>query len=221
MSLFVTYNELEECYDLTTAGYTGLVLVLVALLLLGCAIFGGDKKVSPKVLAFSAMAIALATVLSMLAVFKLPMGGSITLFSMLFVVLIGYWFGLKAGLTAAVAYGVLQLITGPYIISIPQVLLDYIFAFGALGLSGIFSNKKHGLFIGYLVAVIGRYFFAFLSGYIFFGMYASYYGFNSGVTYSLAYNGLYLIPEAVVTLIIIALPPVEKALTQVKKLATA
>jgi thiamine transporter len=224
MSVFATPYVDEwgdTTYQLTTAGYTALVIVMLAVLLLGCAIFGGKKRFSAKQLAFSAMAIALATATSMIKFLELPMDGSITLCSMLFIVLIGYWYGLGAGLTSAITYGILQLIIGPYIISIPQMLLDYIFAFGALGLSGIFykSKSKFSLIFCYLVAVLGRYFFAFLSGYIFFGIYASYYGFNSEVLYSLAYNGAYIIPEAILTLIVIAIPPVNKALAYVKTLA--
>jgi thiamine transporter len=66
---------------------------------------------------------------------------------------------------------------------------------------------------------LGRYFFAFLSGWIFFGMYAPD-NFPNAVVYSLAYNGAYLGVEAAITLIIIALPPVSKALQTVKKQAT-
>ena len=50
-------------------------------------------------------------------------------------------------------------------------------------------------------------------------MYASDYGFKSGVVYSLAYNGAYLGLEAVITLVVIALPPVRKGLEAVKKMA--
>ena len=117
-------------------------------------------------LVFSAMAITLATVTSMIKLFDMPMGGSMTLLSMLFIVLVGYWYGLGGGLTAAFAYGILQLIIDPYILSLPQMLVDYLFAFGALGLSGLFSNSKHGLIKGYIAGVLGRYFFAFLSGWI-------------------------------------------------------
>ena len=113
------------------------------------------NKIKVKHIAFAAMAVALAIATSMIKVIKLPMGGSVTLFSMLFIVLIGYWYGIKVGLTAALAYGVLQLLLDPYILNIPQVLLDYILGFGALGLSGIFSNSRHGLIKGYIVGVIG------------------------------------------------------------------
>ena len=213
MSFFVTpyVDEYgDTTYNLTAAGYTGLVLLLIVLLLAGCAIFGGKKKMNARQLVFSAMAITLATVTSMIKLFDMPMGGSVTLLSMLFIVLVGYWYGLGGGLTAAFAYGILQLIIDPYILSLPQMLVDYLFAFGALGLSGLFSNSKHGLIKGYIAGVLGRYFFAFLSGWIF----------PNAVVYSLAYNGAYLAAESVITLIIISLPPVSKALQTVKRQAT-
>lgn len=221
MSFFVTAVTDEYgtiTYQPTMAGFTALVLIMIAVLLLGCFIFGKNNRFDAKQLAFSAMAIALAVVTSMLKIFHMPMGGSVTLFSMLFIVLIGYWYGLGAGLTTAVAYGFLQLIIDPYILTVPQMLVDYIFAFGALGLSGIFSNAKHGLIKGYIAGVLGRYFFAFLSGWIFFGAYAPD-TFPNAIVYSLAYNGAYLGAEAVLTLIVISLPPVAKALGYVKTLA--
>ena len=211
-------DEWGTSYQLTTVGYTTLVICMIAILLAGCAVFGKGKKLTAKQLAFSAMAIALAMVTSMLKIINMPMGGSVTLFSMLFIVLIGYWYGLGAGLTTAIAYGILQLIIDPYIISFPQMLIDYVLAFGALVLSGIFSKSKHGLMKGYLIGVLGRYFFSFLSGWIFFATYAPEF-FNSAVVYSLAYNGAYIGLEALITLILIALPPVNKALGYVKEIA--
>ena len=214
-------DEWGTTYQLTTAGYTALVVLMLALLLLACFIGNSVKqpKFSARQLAFSAMAIAAAFVTSEIKLFHLPFGGSITSFSMLFLVLIGYWYGLRAGLMTAIAYGFLQLVSDPYIISIPQMLVDYIFAFGALGLSGLFSKSKNGLVKGYIVGVLGRYFFAFLSGMIFFGAYAADYGMSAPV-YSLVYNGIYLSVEAVLTLIILYLPPVKKVMGQLKTMAT-
>lgn len=162
------------------------------------------------------MAIALATLTSFITIFKMPMGGSVTLFSMLFIVLIGYWYGISAGMTASIAYGVLQLIVNPYIISLPQMFLDYIFAFGALGLSGIFANSKNGLVKGYIAGIAGRFFFSFLSGWIFFAVYTPEF-FNSAVLYSLAYNAAYIGAEGIITIIVIMLPPVKKAILYAKQ----
>ena len=207
-------------YNPTVAGYAALVIILILLLILIGMIkgkSGNEKKISTKQITFSALAIALAMVTSYLKILDMPMGGSVTLFSMLFICLIGYWYGLGAGLMAGVAYGLLQLIVDPYIVSLPQMFCDYIFAFGALGLSGIGRNKKHGLLIGYLLGVFGRFVFAVISGVIFFAAYAP--ETMSPLTYSAAYNGAYLAAEAVITLILISIPPVKKALDYVRKMA--
>jgi len=220
MSIFAkpVVDEWGTSYQLTTAGYTVLVIAMLAALFVGCAIFGSKRKFSAKQLSFSAMAIALAMVTSMLKIVDMPMGGSITFFSMLFITLIGYWYGLGVGLTTAIAYGILQLIIDPYIISFPQMLLDYVFAFGALGLSGIFAKSKNGLLKGFLFGAFGRFVFAFLSGWIFFGTYTPEF-FNSAILYSICYNGAYIGAEALLTIILISLPPVKKAFIHVKSLA--
>ena len=171
-------------------------------------------KNTTKKLVYSALGIALALVTSYIKLWEMPMGGSVTLLSMLFVCLIGYWFGLKYGLITGIAFGLLQFIIDPYMLSIPQVILDYPFAFGALGLSGLFCNKKFGLQTGYVIGVVGRFVCSTLSGVIFFADYAPE-EMNPWV-YSIAYQGSYLGVEMVLTLIIISIPPVAKALSLVK-----
>ena len=223
MSLFAT-KLMDEygnaTYNLTGLGYGALVALMLVLLILACYLTGDKAKLKTKHLVFSAVAMALAMITSFLKLFEAPMGGSVTLFSMLFICCIGYWYGLRTGIMTGVAYGLLQLISDPYIISLPQMITDYILAFGALGLSGIFCNKKNGLVKGYIVGVLGRYLFAFLSGLIFFGMYAEGSGMSAPV-YSLAYNGSYLGCEAAITLIVLAIPAVNKAFAQVKQMAVA
>lgn len=199
---------------LTTAGCVLTAVVVFVLLIIISALANKDKKVSAKQLAFAAVALALATVCSNIKLFRLPMGGSITLFSMLFVTIIGYWYGSAVGLMAAVAYGLLQMIFGAYVISLPQLLLDYPLAFGALGLSGFFSEKKNGLVIGYLVAITGRFLFSVLSGVVFFGMYAP--ETMSPLVYSVAYNGSIMYGEGILTIILLMIPAVKSAMATVK-----
>ena len=187
------------------------------------AIEGGffmSKKfiVTVKQLAFCAMAIALGTVLSYIKLYDFPWGGSITLLSMLIVCLPGYWFGLGAGLLTGVAYGVLQLLLDPYVLFPIQVIVDYFLAFGALGLSGLFAHRKNGLVKGYLLAILGRYIFAVLSGWIFFGEYA-WEGWNP-IVYSLVYNGIYIFAEGAITLLILAIPAIRKMFGQLKNMAS-
>ena len=175
------------------------------------------SKLTAKQLAFCAMAIALGTVLSNIKIFHFPTGGSITLLSMLIIALPGYWFGLGAGIVTGVAYGVLQLVIDPYVLYPMQLVVDYFLAFGALGLSGIFSRSKNGLLKGYCAGVLGRYVFAVISGWIFFGSYA-WEGWGA-LPYSLAYNAIYIFAEAAVTIIILLLPPVKKAFVKITTLA--
>lgn len=44
MSFFVTYSEADGIYNLTLAGFTALVIIMIAVLLAGCAIFGKNKR---------------------------------------------------------------------------------------------------------------------------------------------------------------------------------
>lgn len=163
-----------------------------------------------KQLTFCALCIALGVVTSYIKFASLPFGGSITLFSMLFVALPGYLFGVRTGIFTGVAYGILQFLVDPYIAAPIQLFLDYPLAFGALGLSGVFRGKKYGLTAGYLLGVFGRYVFHVISGYVFFAAYAPE-GMNP-LLYTLGYNLTYLVPEAVVTVIVLSIPAVRRSL---------
>lgn len=220
MSLFLTYDAKAYEYHLTGAGYGALVILM--LLALCIPVFIGKKnsiKMSARQLTFCAVAMAMAIVTSMIKFASLPMGGSITLFSMFFICFIGYLYGAKIGIMTGVAYGILQLILGPYIYAPLQVLLDYPLAFGALGLAGCFNRKKYGLMIGVIVGMAGRYICHVLSGYIFFAAYAPE-GMNP-LVYTLGYNATYILPEMIATVILVSLPPVKKGLAHVKNMALA
>lgn len=205
----------------TAVGVLMIASLIVALLVIAAVLRhkNAEKKakLTTRQLVFSAAAIALAMVCSLIKFADLPMGGSVTLFSMLFIVLIGYWYGPYVGIMTAVAYGLLQFVTEPIFYTLPQMLIDYPCAFGALGLSGFFSGKKHGLLSGYIAGVLGRYLFAVISGVVFFGAYAP--EGTPAILYSLGYNASYLVPEAILTLVIISIPPVAHALAEVKKQA--
>lgn len=101
--------------------------------------------------------------------------------------------------------------------------LDYVAAFTVLGLGGIFrnriQNRSAALAWGALVALMGRYLCHILSGYILFSSYAEWFftqeGFPAwgarlveslsptilGITYSVVYNGMYMVPEMILTAI--------------------
>ena len=216
----------ETTYVPTALGNTLLIVAIIALLAI--ALLFAKKRLdthpiatrtlSAKQLSFCAISMALGMVLSNIKVFSFPTGGSITLLSMLAICLPGYWFGTGVGIITGVAYGLLSLVFDPYVIYPAQLIIDYILAFGALGLSGLFSNSKNGLIKGYIVAVLGRYFFAVLSGWIFFGSYA--WDGWAALPYSLVYNGIYIFAEALITIAILALAPVNSLMTSIRRMAT-
>lgn len=120
-----------------------LLIVLVILILFGIILFfGKNKKMDAKVLSISALLVALSTALSYVVLFKAPYGGSVTLFSILPIVLAGYFFNVRIGLIVGMAVGFLNLLLNPYIVHPIQLLLDYPLAFGALGLGGILKKRE-------------------------------------------------------------------------------
>lgn len=212
----------QDAFQLTMPGILAVVVLMVALIALALILQPKEirsRTFTTKQLVFSAVAMALAMVTSMLKLFEMPLGGSVTPLSMLFIVLIGYWYGPKAGLMIGFAYGLLQFILDPVFYSIPQMIVDYPLAFGALGVSGFFFQKKYGLQIGYIVGIFARFVFAWLSGVLFFAAYAEGSGMSAPV-YSMVYNGSYIFTEGILTLVLISIPPVAKALLQVKQMAT-
>lgn len=229
----VVVNDWEETTYVPTTLGNALLLVLLAVLLVCAVVFARryaekqdaenektvkkNGKLTVKQLVFCAMSIALGTILSEIKIIDFPWGGSATLLSMLVICLPGYFFGLGAGLLTGVAYGVLQLLIDPYVLYPMQLVLDYLLAFGALGLSGLFAGAKRGLLKGYLVGILGRYIFTVLSGWIFFAEYA-WEGWPV-LPYSLVYNGIYIFAEGAITVVILLIPAVNKGIATVKKMA--
>jgi thiamine transporter len=157
---------------------------------------------TPLILAEIAVFVALATALSFIVIYTLPQGGSITAGSMVPLIWLALRRGPKIGIAAGAVYGLIQFAILPFIAPSPyaaiQVLLDYPLAFGVLGLAGFF--KKYPL-AGAAVGITGRFIMHFVSG-VYFWAAAEAPGLNPYV-YSAVYNGSYLLPELVVTALII------------------
>lgn len=140
-------------------------------------------------LTVTAVMIALGTVLSMFKLYSLPFGGSVTFFSMLPLLMVGYMFGVKWGIFSGFVYGVLQCILGA-LTSTPFasqsainvvfiILLDYIIAFTVIGTSGMFKgkikNSAAAFTVGSVTAMLLRFVAHFVSGILFFGSWAEWY----------------------------------------------
>ena len=107
------------------------------------------------------------------------------------------------------------------------MLFDYILAFSIIGISGFAKRFVKGvssaLAVGSLMGLFGRYVMHTISGYLFFGEWAewvftdvitaswgqkifeTFSGKALSLVYSLIYNGLYMIPEMILTAIVAAL----------------
>lgn len=175
---------------------------------------------STKQLVFCAAALALAYLTSYIKLFEMPWGGSVTLFSMLFIVLIANWYGVQTGILVGFAYGIIQFIQEPYVLTFFQVCCDYILAFAALGVAGFFAKSKYGLVKGYIIAVLARGAFHAIGGYLYWMDYMPD-NFPKALAslYPILYNYSYLLVEGVITVIIISIPAVSKGLARVKQMA--
>ena len=146
-------------------------------------------KPNTKKLVVSAVMLSLATILSMLKLWEMPWGGSITLFSMLPIVIVGFMYGTKWGLLTALTGSLLQMLLGATMSQafagleginvVYMAVLDYMVAFTVLGLGGIFKNSVKNqyvaLLLGAFVAVFLRYIAHFASGAILWGDYAEWF----------------------------------------------
>jgi len=136
----------------------------------------------------------------LLPFFHLPQGGSITAASLVPILWFALRRGLRWGLEAGIVFGLVDLaLPGSDFTPDPiEILLDFPLAFGALGLAGAFKKQP---VIGVGVGIAGRFVFHFISGIVFFYMWA-WAGWNP-VLYSAAYNATYLVPEFIISAVII------------------
>ena len=205
---------------LTAAGYVLSVGLLAACLLAVLADRGERRGGDGKRLAYCAMAVALAYVTSFIKVFQLPYGGSVTLMSMLFIVLAANWYGVRTGVLVGFAYGILQFLQEPYFLSVFQVCCDYVLAFAALGLAGLFRKSRNGLLPGYIAAVLARGAFHSLGGYLYWMDYMPE-NFPQALRslYPIVYNYSYLLAEGLLTVIVLRVPAVDRALARLRESA--
>lgn len=166
-------------------------------------------------LVFGAMMIALATVLCWIRVIKLPWGGSVTLMSMLPIMLYSIKYGVKKGMVISFLFSLVQLAQGisdgllgwglTPLTLIACIFIDYIGAYSVIGIAGMFRNKgTAGCVIGIIIAGIMRFAFHFVSGVLIwhsFGQLWEGFATENELLYSFVYNGAYMLPEILFTLI--------------------
>ena len=187
---------------------------LIALAVILLIVSRGKGKWTTRLLAEGALTAALSFLLSYIKVFSMPLGGSVTLCSMLPVLLFAYAHGLPRGMLVGLGYGLLQLLqTQPKASEIFGTLLDYPIAFSLLALSAAARKlpRKYGVYVGILVGGLGRFAASYLSGVVFYGIWAPY----NPLLYSFVYNISYIGPEIVFCAAVMLIPSVRRATERV------
>ena len=156
------------------------------------------KIVPTRILAEGAVLVALSGALHLVTFYQAPLGGRVTAGAMIPVLLFALRRGYVLGTVAGAVYGLIVLFEEPFLFHPVQVLLDYFIAFGILGVAGFFRKIP---LVGILVALAGRFASHFASGVIFAEIFIPV-GADPFV-YSAIYNGQYLIPELVISAIIV------------------
>lgn len=197
-----------EAENVNTLGlWLGAVGILVIIVLV--AIFTDKEKgldFDTKSLAYAGVLGGLSFALSYVRILKMPMGGSITLASMLPIMLYAYIFGTKKGIILGAVMGLLQAVQDPWILHPAQFMLDYMLAFACFGLSGCFAKlniKYHNVkfLLGGITAGLLRFMSHFFSGAFAFGSFGLE-EFNSIYLYSLVYNVSYVLPDALISIVV-------------------
>ena len=177
------------------------------------------RSIKIKQLCECAMLVALATVLSFVKLYEAPLGGAVTLFSMVPILMCGFVYGVRAGFASAFVYSLIQLILGIGTVAyVPDpfgvvvcILLDYVVAFTVLGVAGFFKRLKLNLYVkitlGSLVALLLRFLSHYIGGaWIWYqitkdGAWNDYVFKYGKWMYSLIYNARYMVPEILLCLI--------------------
>ena len=170
--------------------------------------------------------LALATALSFVKLWQMPLGGSVTLVSMLPLFIIAVKHKFPYALGTAFLYSLIQLMQavmegdvfvyceGAVLIAL-CVVFDYLFPFTALCLAGVFKRyhlyreKKNGeivyirdfgIYLGIFTAIFARFACHLITGALIWGQWAP-----EGMgkwAYSLCYNGAYLGVEFILTVFV-------------------
>ena len=176
------------------------VIMIAAIIVIAFLFDENHQGYDTKTIAVCAISIALSAVLFLIKLFWLPQGGSVTLASLLPLLLFSYFYGTKKGLLAGVILGLINCISDFYFIHPMQFALDYLVAFGAIGLAGMFRksvvlNKYPQICfaLGSVVAGVICFISHVLSGIFAFSQFTT----TDVLLYSLAYNSFVFVDIAI------------------------
>ncbi|MBQ8952934.1 MAG: energy-coupled thiamine transporter ThiT [Clostridia bacterium] len=156
-----------------------------------------------------AIMVAAAQVLSMIKLWEMPWGGSITL-AMVPILFFAVRWGTGSGLLAGFVFGILQFtFDGGFAIGWQSIIGDYLLAFTALGLAGLARGKRGNVFLGTAIGGLARFLVHYVVGATVWAEYMpdTFFGMTmkSPWFYSCLYNLAYMLPNIVICMIIFAI----------------
>ncbi len=157
-----------------------------------------------------AIFIAMAVALSYCEFELMAFGGDIS-FCMVPLFILCYRNGAAYGITSGLVFGFLKCLLGGSIgWGLPSILLDYVLAYGAVGIAGIFKGKRAFLELSALIGCVARFIIHFISGVTIYKIMepTAVEGigtFANPIIYSLVYNMAYMLPSTVICIAIIAI----------------
>ncbi len=200
------------------------VLLLFGLIAVLCM---KGSRYDAKHVAFAGLTVGLSFALSYVKISPVTSGGSVTLASMVPLLVYAYFYGVKDGLLAGTIFGLLNFLSGPWILTPMTFFLDYPLAYASIGLMGFAKKlgKKPTLQVslGVLIVYTARFVFHFFSGVIYFLENSIWVEFPTWAlanpfVYSLLYQCLYLPLDMVISLTVLLLLAKTKTLARMEKL---
>jgi thiamine transporter len=164
------------------------------------------SKITLRALTEGAIFAALAQILSMLKLVELPQGGSVTVAMLPIFIYCARW-GFGPGVMASFLFGLLHLmLDGAYAWGWQSILGDYLVAYTALGLAGLFHKSKNGFFTGILVGGLARFLVHYVVGATVWAEYMpdTFFGMtmHSPWFYSFLYNGSYMFIDMILCAVV-------------------
>ncbi len=201
-SLLSVSDDATKIVTIVSAIACVILLAVIALLCMKSKKAGG--RYETKHIAFAGVSLATSFVLSYLKVSPVLYGGSITLASFVPLLLYAYIYGVREGLLVGLIFGLLNFISGPYILTPITFVLDYLLAFASIAVMGFFSKgslkeKSPTLTftLGCIAVYAARFLFHLFSGFIYFAQDAIWvelpaWAVEGAFVYSFIYQCIYL-----------------------------